>query len=512
MRTLNVVLLLCVLSIIYSKMESSNGLPKNPTLLQVSARPWLYLLSQRKGTTIKSFKQIPDDVFAEMQSRGFDFLWVMGVWSIGQEGITHDRTKESLVSGYKSILPDYTSDDAIGCPYSITEYVCNPELCPGGDADLTWLRSKLSSYGMKLMLDFVPNHSAHDSPWVSQHPDYYIRKPSGAAADSNRYYSDGIAFGNMQWSSAWTDVAQLNYWNPSLREHMINQMLKIAQYADGIRCDMAYIVLNDYFGNTWSTELNAYGYTRPSNEFWGTAISRVKSKYPNTIFLAEVYGDVFTTLIDEGFDYTYDKELLDRFKSGHLDNIRGWISYTAEYQAHMCRFLENHDDNRAVEHFGYSITKTNAAGLATYTLPGMRFFFQDQWLGYQNKLDVHLRRAKSEGQKDEAVNLYNKLFPIVSDNVFKNGSWTNLGLSGDDSWRLMAWRWSSSNKKVLVVVNYSEVTAGGNVVVSDVSGSGTVTIKELLSGASYERNASEMKSSGLTVIVDAWSAQIFSYP
>jgi hypothetical protein len=178
----------------------------------------------------------------------------------------------------------------------------------------------------------------------------------------------------------------------------------------------------------------------------------------------------------------------------------------------MCRFLENHDDNRAVEHFGYSITKTNAAGLATYTLPGMRFFFQDQWLGYQNKLDVHLRRAKSEGQKDEAVNLYNKLFPIVSDNVFKNGSWTNLGLSGDDSWRLMAWRWSSSNKKVLVVVNYSEVTAGGNVVVSDVSGSGTVTIKELLSGASYERNASEMKSSGLTVIVDAWSAQIFSYP
>jgi glycosidase len=490
-----------------------NGTPKNPTLLQVSARPWLYLLSERKGKTIKSFKQIPDDVFADIQTKGFDYLWVMGVWSIGQEGIKHDRTTQSLVDGYKKILPDYKEADAIGCPYAITQYTCNPELCPGGDDDLTWLRNKLKSYNIKLMLDFVPNHSAHDSPWVKSNPTYYIRKPSGDAADSSRYFSDGIAFGNMQYSSAWTDVAQLNYWDSGLRTHMTNQLLKIAKYADGIRCDMAYIILNDYFGTTWSKELKAYSYSKPSKEFWTSAISSVKSKYPNTIFLAEVYGDYYTTLIDTGFDYTYDKTLLDRFHSEHLDNIRDWITHTKSQKQHMCRFLENHDDNRAVEHFGNSVTKANAAALATYTLPGLRFFFQDQWLGFQNKLDVHLRRAKSESQKSEAVNLYNKLFPIITDPTIKNGEWTYLTVSGNDAWRLMAWKWknSSTSKKMLIVCNFSNTKAGGSVVVSDVSGSGNITIKELLSGTSYTRSASEMKSSGLNVVVDAWSAQYFSY-
>ena len=82
-----------------------------------------------------------------------DFLWVMGVWKVGQFGINHDRTKQSLLDEYKSYLPDFTLEDAIGCPYAVVEYDCNLELCPNGNDDLLSLKSKLNLHNIKLMLD-----------------------------------------------------------------------------------------------------------------------------------------------------------------------------------------------------------------------------------------------------------------------------------------------------------------------------------------------------------------------
>ena len=133
--------------------------------------------------------------------------------------------------------------------------------------------------------------------------------------------------------------------------------------------------------------------------------------------------------------------------------------------------------------------------------------------GYKNKLDVHLRRSKKEDKSTEAETLYNKLIPIIQDETFKNGEWTNLSITGSDAWRLMAWKWvnNSTGEKRLIVVDFSEVKAGGNVVLSDVSGSGSIKIKELLSDTEYDRDADTLRSSGLGVIIDPWSAQIFQY-
>ena len=106
-----------------------------------------------------------------------------------------------------------------------------------------------------------------------------------------------------------------------------------------------------------------------------------------------------------------------------------------------------------------------------------------------------------------------KLKSIISSSVFRDGTWTNLQVSGSESWRLVAWSWAhkETGEKRLVVVNYSTELAGGSVVVPDVSGSGTVTINELISGATYSRNAEEMRSTGLNVVINAYSGQIFSY-
>lgn len=503
---------LIILSVIL--FASAASVVKYPTLYQVSARPWLYEISQEKGVTITALKDIPDDVLQSVKDKGFDYLWIMGVWSIGNYGIKHDRTKPSLVESYKKLLDDYTDADAIGCPYSITDYVCNPELCPGGDDDLKALKAKLNEMGIKLMLDFVPNHSALDSPWVNENMEYYIRAPKGAELDPNIYYENGIAYGGMSgMTDRWTDVAQLNYWNPKTRELMQSKLLHIASLADGIRCDVAWLVVNDFVYDTWKTELEAWGYKRPDDEFWPIAIQAVKKEYPDVIFMAEVYGDPFKILIDQGFDYTYEKTLLDKLIDGQIDDIKNWISYIKQYQDHQSRFLENHDDNRAVAFFGGSVTKTIAAALATYTLPGMRFFFQDFYNGYQNKLEVHLRRSKKEPVSEEAKAFYDKFLPILNDDTLKNGEWSHIAVNEESSWKLLSWKWynaETKNKKV-VIVNFSDTPGEGYVVLSDVSGEGKVVVKDLLNDTEYKKEVTELKGRGLKITVKEWYAVILDY-
>ena len=499
------------------KLSKSNTslpkLPKYPSIYQISTRPFLYSLSQQYNKTIKTLREIPEKVFEKFKSKKFDYIWFMGVWQIGEYGLKHDRETKSLISNYQKNLPDYTTDDAIGCPFSIIDYICNKEICPNGDEDLLYLKKKLNSMGIRLMVDFIPNHFSLDSVLINENKDYFIQAPKNNSNDSNKYFENGIAYGNMQYSSPWTDVAQLNYYNLETRKMMKKKLLRIAELSDGVRCDMAYIILNDYFYETWKNELNFYGWKKPNEEFWSSAIKEVKKSYPDFKFLAEVYGDFYKNLINLGFDYTYDKELLDRFKSGHMDNIRNWISNTDNYNLHLCRFIENHDDNRATEIFGYNIKRTNISALAIYTLPGMKFYFQDQWFGYKNKLDVHLRRSKSENKNKETMEFYDKFFNIINKNIFKNGDYTYLYPEGDSYWRLIciSWRNNDNEEKLLVVVNYTDEKGWGKVKLNDISGSGMIQLKELLSGECYERNRDEIRNSGLYVGLDAFSAQIFAY-
>jgi hypothetical protein len=77
--------------------------------------------------------------------------------------------------------------------------------------------------------------------------------------------------------------------------------------------------------------LNALGYTRPSTEWWADAISAVKAKFPDVIFLGEVYYPYEPNLQNVGFDYTYDKNIYDRLKDGDLDNVRSWLTSNSLY-------------------------------------------------------------------------------------------------------------------------------------------------------------------------------------
>lgn len=481
-------------------------------MLEISTRPWLYSLSQKYGRQISKLSDIPSEELQAIVNQKYDVVWFMGVWSLGEYGLHHDRTDPNLLKSYANVLPGYTEDDIIGSPYAVTNYTCNSEL--GSDQDLLALKRKLNALGLKLMLDFVPNHSAVDSP-MAKTKAYYMRDARSAPPyDPSRYLPNGIAFGWSGWGDAWTDTAQLNYWNQDLRQVQIQNLLKIASVSDYIRCDMAYLALNDVIEQNWNQQLQYWKFNRPNTEFWGDAISIVKQKF-QVQFLAEVYSPWQKNLQALGFDFTYDKVLYDHLGDGNLDNLRGYIAgVPLNFHEHSAHFVENHDEPRAAAFFGGNM-RADAAAMVTMTLPGMRFYNTGQNEGFFNRLDVHLRRAKSEGVNGGVVNFYSIFTSILARDIFHQGQWTYMNVFGTgDSWRLMSWKWSLNEKKVLCVINYSDQQGTGRIVLPDanpVGGNDMINVTELISGAVYQRSAKDLQSNGIFVVISYWSMQMLEY-
>ena len=477
----------------------------HPILYEISTRPWLYELSQKYGKSITKLKDIPTTEFDNFKKSGIEIVWMMGVWKLGTYGLEFDRKQD-----YSGVLPDWTKDDVIGSPYSITEYECNPDI--GTNDDLVWLRKQINSRGMKLMLDFVPNHSAVDAPTASSNPKLYMRAPPGKT-DPSRYTDSGIAYGKDPYFSPWLDVIQWNYWEAETIQFMKQNLLTILKYADGARCDMAHLILNDVFGQTWKEELDAWSYSKPSNEFWEVAIKEAKSKYPNAILLAEVYEDwEIEKLKQLGFDYCYDKALLDKLE-GSAQDVNDYIHYKGEsFYGHVAHFVENHDENRVVYNMQGNLEKAKAAGTIAATLGGMIFFNHGQWSGLKNKLDVHLRRGASESADSGTENHYKKLMQIIADSAFKGPNYYFVyNISGDKELDFIGYIREVDDAHYLVVVNYASTYGCAEVPIYNMEGSGMKNVKEMFSGIEYSVDADIMRNVGLTVCLNGYQAQIFKY-
>ncbi|CAD8083789.1 unnamed protein product [Paramecium sonneborni] len=480
----------------------------NPTIYELSLRPWLYELTNKYGRKISKLNDIPIEEFQHLKDIGVDYVWLMGIWQLGKYGLDFDKAH---ANDYKSNLPDFTIDDVIGSPYAITQFVCNSEL--GTDQDIINLRKKLNDMGLKLMLDFVPNHSAIDSPYRTSNIDYYIRAPPNTPKpyDSEFYLPDGVSYGGDQWDGFWKDTAQWNYWNQDTRNYLKSVVKKIASMSDGMRCDMAMVILNDLFYNKWKPQLDAWGYKRPSSEFWSEAIKETKQQYPNTIFLAEVYWGKEQDLINLGFDYVYEKWLLDQQATLDVGKVRPILSnLNLNYASHSNHFVENHDEPRAIIKFSGKDYISCVAALMSYSIPGARFINHGQLEGLSNKLDVHLRRSYKENGSTYVKWFYGKVLPILKKDVFKSGNWQQLNVTGDQYWKFFAFKWTNSSDKIVVIINYSDGSGYGLVKLSDAS-SGQQTITEMISGQTYVRSGDDMRNNGLGVVVDGWNAQIFKY-
>ena len=476
----------------------------HPFLYEINTRPWLYELSKKYNKSISELVDIPLEEFDFLKQNGVDIIWMMGVWQLGQYGLDFDRKQN-----YSKYLPDWTIDDVIGSPYAVYEYTLNPSL--GKNEDLIWLKEQINKRGMKLMLDFVPNHSAVDAPQTKDKKEMYIRAPKGVE-DEERYTKEGLAYGANENHFTWKDVLQWNYWNKDTIEFMKNNIIKILSYADAIRCDVAYQEINDVFGATWPDELKYYNYTKPENEFWTYAINEAKKINPNVIFLAEAYKDEYNEiLINLGFDYAYNRNILKKLMVS-ANEFKSYIkAKQGSFWQDKANFVENHDELRVVYNMNGNYKKAKAAGTIGGTIGGMIFMNHGQWVGRKNMLDVHLRRAEEEEDNEEIKKYYEKLNQIIQDKSFRSDNFYYVDiLNGERKDDFIAYI-REEESHYLVVVNFSENEGCANVPIYNLKENDFIFVYDMLNDVEIKKKYDTVKNYGLNVCLKAWESQIFKY-
>lgn len=488
-----------------------NSLPRYPSLYQINTRVWLTALSRTLGRRA-TLDDIPDTDLDHLAKQGFDWIWFLSVWQTGDAARQISRTNLDWRKEFLATLPDLKDEDIGGSGFAITGYTVHTNL--GGDAALARLRERLAKRGLRLLLDFVPNHMAVDHPWVHDHPDYFVSGTELDLAQAPKNYiriksNKGtllLAHGRDPYFPGWPDTLQLNYANPALQQAMIDTLVKISGQCDGVRCDMAMLMLPDVFERTWGLK---------AEPFWPRAIQKVDEKSPSFCFMAEVYWDLEWTLQQQGFNYTYDKRLYDRLEHRQTRLIREHLCADINYQNKMVRFLENHDEPRAAITFPHGVHQ--AAAVITFLSPGLRFFHQGQLEGKLKRISPHLVRGPEEPVDSQTFQMYQRLLDVLKHRTVRDGTWQLLNCTsawpGNESWDyFIAYAWNDQmGQRLVVAVNYSPQPAQCFVKLplNDLANK-QWCLQDLMSVAKYERDGNDLLSRGLFLDVQAWQSHVFS--
>jgi hypothetical protein len=287
---------------------------------------------------------------------------------------------------------------------------------------------------------------------------------------------------------------------------MAAELVKIAGQCDGVRCDMAMLILPEVFKRTWGVQ------TQP---FWPNVIQRVRERFPDFLFLAEVYWDLEWTLQQQGFDYTYDKRLYDRLRDQHARPVREHFQAAPDYQDKLARFVENHDEPRAAATFPPGVYE--AAAVMTYLSPGLRFFHQGQFQGRRKRISPHLCRAPYEPVDQKLERFYGGLLAVLCRPAVRDGQWQLLeckpAWEGNWTWDcFLAFAWQgAAGERLLVTVNYAPNQSQCYVPLPFAElGDGRWRLQDLIGDATYDREGSELQSRGLFLDVPPWQASVFS--
>jgi glycosidase len=481
-----------------------------PSLYQINTRVWLNRLSHKIGHPA-TLDDIPDTELDELVNLGFDWVYFLSAWQIGEAGRKVSRSNPQWLTEYRELLPDLQEEDICGSGFAITDYTLSNKL--GEPEALTRLRNRLHQRGLKLMLDFVPNHTAPDCAWVREHPEYYVSGTAAQLAEQPQNYikvdlpqgSTILAYGRDPYFDGWPDTLQLNYGNPALQTAVIDELLKISQWCDGLRCDMAMLILPEIFQRTWGIAVEP---------FWEKATQKVRELHSNFVFMAEVYWDMEWTLQQKGFDYTYDKRLYDRLREQHSHPIREHFRAELDYQQKSARFLENHDEPRAATTFPSGIYQ--AAAILTYLCPGLRFFHQGQLQGWQKKISVHLCRGPEQATDSDLQEFYRRLLDVLHLSLFRDGDWQLLECqpAWEDNWTgdcFIVFAWQGRDwQRAIVAVNYASNQSQCYVRLpwSDL-GDRMYQLKDLMGSEIYDRRGTDLLATGLYLDLSGWGYHVF---
>jgi hypothetical protein len=494
-----------------TEMTSSHKAPAlYPSLYQISTRALMQELCKKLGRPA-TLDDIPDEVLDRLAHQNFDWVWFLGVWQTGAAGRKVSQQNAGWQQEFREFLPDFTEDDVCGSPFAVVKYEAHAQF--GGNAALDRLRDRIHAKGMKLLLDFVPNHTALDHEWVVRHPEFYVHGSEEDLRNQPQNYtrlgsgdaSSIFAFGRDPYFDGWPDTVQLNYAEPALQQAMMAELERIAEHCDGVRCDMAMLVLPEVFERTWR---------RTPEAFWPRAVQKVRDSHPGFIFMAEVYWDLEWTLQQQGFNYTYDKRLYDRLREGHARPVRDHFRAGLDFQTRSVRFLENHDEPRAAAVFPPE--QHRAAAVLTFLCPGMRFFHEGQFQGRKKKLPVHLDRRPDEVADTSLAEFYGHLLACVNLPTVGNGAWSLLesaaaweGNWTTDCFVCFAWQ-DLPRERILVVVNFASNQSQCYLPLpfGDLPGR-SVLLEDLMGHEAYERDGTELSTRGLYLDMGGWAHHVF---
>ena len=413
-------------------------MPKT-VLIAKSVYVWLYQLSRSYGRTIATLDQVPDGELELLQRRGFNALWLIGVW---------ERSRAS-----QRIKRMTGNPEAAASAYSLADYTVAGDL--GGEPAYLNLRDRAWRRGMRLASDMVPNHMGIDSRWVIEHPDWFLSLPyppypaysfnGPDVGDDSRveikiedhYYDRADAavtfrrldrwtgearftyHGNDGTSFPWNDTAQLNYLNPAVREAVIQTILHVARQFPIIRFDAAMTLTKQHYQRLWFPQPGTggaipsraeHGLTKAEfdaampNEFWREVVDRVAAEIPGTLLLAEAFwlleGYFVRTL---GMHRVYNSAFMNMLRDEENANYRSVPKKTLEFDPEVLKryvnFMNNPDERTAIDQFGKGDKYFGVCTLLA-TLPGLPMFGHGQVEGFAERYGMEYRRSYQEETPD----------------------------------------------------------------------------------------------------------------
>lgn len=426
----------------------------NVIMLAKSTLVWLDQLSKKYRQPIIRLNQIPDKELDLIASRGFNSLWLIGIWQ---------RSKAS-----KRIKHIYGNFDAEASAYSLNDYEIADSL--GGWQALQELRKRCDERGIRLASDMVPNHTAIDSRWVNEHPEWFLQLPYNPMPQytfngedlsdqddigiylEDKYYSKSdcavvfkrknhntgeeryIYHGNDGTGLPWNDTAQLDYLNPETREAIIQTILHVARNFNIIRFDAAMTLAKKHIQRLWYPAPGQGGDipTRAEHalttedfnkaipiEFWREVVDRIAIESPDTLLLAEAFwmleGYFVRTL---GMHRVYNSAFMHMLRDEDNDKYRHLIKETLEFDPQILKryvnFMNNPDEETAAEQFGKG-DKYFGISMLLCTLPGLPMIGHGQVEGFHEKYGMEFKAAQWNEKEDEyLVKRHNEeIFPIM---------------------------------------------------------------------------------------------------
>jgi hypothetical protein len=484
--------------------------PTAPVVYEIDTWPWLHDVAERSGAPV-TLGDITDEQWEDALPEGVDAVWLMGVWERSPTGLAIARQDNGLQASFRAALADLRDDDVVGSPYCVHRYVVDDRL--GGPEGLAAARAALARRGVRLVLDYVPNHVAPDHPWVTEHPELFVRGTADdrAAAPEAWYEVDGQVFarGRDPYFPPWPDVVQLNAFHPGLREATVDTLASIAEQCDGVRCDMAMLLTNDVFAKTWGWVAGE----EPAEEFWPIVIGTLRKRHPQLVLVAEAYWDMEWVLQQQGFDFCYDKRLYDRLLEGHAEGVRLHLTAGLDYQRRLLRFVENHDEPRAAAVLPPGPDRL--AAIIVATLPGATLWHDGELEGRRVHLPVFLGRRPAEPVDQGLMDFHRALIAAAGGDAFRHGEWRMLDCDGwpdNPTYRgLLAWIWHEELPHHLVVVNFSGGAAQARVRLPwPELGGRSWRLRDVVSRDVFVRDGDELAGPGLFVDLPPWGCHLLA--